>query len=308
MRLKAHSLWVLILVSWPAIAPANPIREALAACLQTLEALPPSDKPGLDLAKHCPGLTDQLNESPYGAWLPHEWSTGINSREQIAGLERLLSGAEQTSVQAEPDVSRVASVLEGMQRDEAARELSIWERIVKWAWARFQSQGDEAPPWLKDLFDRMKMSPGEAHLLSNVLLTLVVIVALLAIVNELRAAGAFGKRGARSKNALALGAAAHGAAGLRLADVDGAPLRLQPSLLLELLLKALAREQVAASNSSLTHRELKSAVTVQGEEPRAEFDNLVGCAERSRYGETEPTEQELSSAVTAGRKLLARFS
>lgn len=309
MRVRAASL-LLCLLGWPVLAPADAVRDAVTACIGAVDAFTASrvvkegEDNSVDVAKVCPDLRPAVEDSAYGPWLTREWWENLKRREQLVALDRLLGDASRVQPTASPDTSRVSSVLEGLRTEESQRKLSTWERFVRWLYARLQKEDEGRPLWLEEWLKKVNVPESSARTISRVIMGLIVLAALLAILNELRAAGVFGQKYRRVKPQAPASAGMASTGPLSLEQIEASTLRLQPSLLLELLLSMMSREQKAAGNRSLTHREVSAAVSVPGEQHRHEFDDLVGCAERTRYAGVEPTNEELSGAVASGRRLL----
>lgn len=300
---------LLLLFVWPGLSPAEPVLDSLAACIDTVYAHR-DEHPAPSAFELCSGLKEQLDASPYAQWLPYEWWNKDLRREQLVELQRLLTGqASGMPFVKAPDTQRIGSVLQGLQQETkaAAEKRSLWQRFTEWLWQRMHAQEErKTPSWLQKWLSKFNLSGESGSLLSYVLFTLIAALAILAVLNELRAAGMLRKWSRKRAQPGLATATAPPLPGE--VDIDAAELRLQPSLLLERLLALLAREQPAAGNASLTHRELRRAVQLQGEERQTDFSGLAGCAERTRFASALPPPAELTSAVAAGRRLLSAMA
>ncbi len=308
---RAKFFLPLALCLWSPVGSADPALESLEACIQAMDEAgaaagpaSPTDRP--HVAERCPQLREQLQDSTHANWLPLEWWSEDLTRQQLLALQRLLAEM-QTSVPngvAAPDPGGVAAVLEGLGREEAGRERSLWERLVQWLKRRLQAPDEETPAWVRWL-EGLDLSGGGMRNFTQVLFLLVIAGALLAIFNELRAAGLFGRRFARKKQIAAASSGTDDDSKAAVAQaLDTAPPAMQPSLLLARVLAALAPGQPPAADASLTHRQLRAAVQLQDDRARADFSVLAGCAERVRFAAGEPAPEHISEALSAGRRLL----
>lgn len=296
-------------------------RDALTECLAQLEDVPATELYGdaaeaeeegydftrqLDLGKLekvCPDLKQALESSPYAAWLPEEW---WSSRLSIPALEELR---EQISREAEApppgsiDTKGVAAALDSLGEDATSDRVSWWRRFIEWLTGRTQVQSDEPPAWLIRFLQKLGDFEVPLRITAYCLVALLVILAVVVAVNELRAAGVFGPRAraARLQRSLEKARREHA---LSLRDLEGLEPTERPSLLLTLIVAALAQRSRLRVDASATHRELLARLVPDSAEQRAQLARLTRCAERVRYSGSPPSGRDIEDAVAGGRRLL----
>jgi hypothetical protein len=293
----------------PVAAPAT----GLASVVESLDACAAALDREVDvgferIAARCPGLPGVLARSGVDRWLPGGWREGGNdlSAGSLEELRTLLQRelpprpAERT-----PDVRRLRQVLTEIGPAGAARG-GLLARVRDWL-RRIGTQNAEpgGPGWLTRTVSRIGLPQTLLRLVTYASLAALVVLALLILANEVRAAGVL-----RRRIRAALGAAAieHNAERpLSWQDVDRAAPAARPGLLLELILERLSRWQGLRSARSRTVGELKALVSTSRPEDGMLLSELAATAERVRYGAGAASPVELAGAIDAGRALFERI-
>lgn len=298
-------LAVLGLLSCAVATAQDPAIQAIDACLATLEVSGQKVAPGVeDIETQCPELKTVLEHSPYAAWFPEEW---WNPQLSTGSLAELRDHAELASTTREArtlDTSGVAGVLESLEDDRRASQVTWWDRLLQWLRSRFKPDAEEPPTWLFKWLEELSRHETALRVTGYVLFGLVILSAVWIVINELRAAGVFGAHAQRHARSMGPQGSARAAGELTLADIESSDPLNRPSMLLALLLAALARREDRAVDSSTTHRELAARVTLDDSSQRLAFGRLVRCAERVRYAATLPARSEIDEVVGEARHLL----
>ena len=289
---------------------------AAVACAQAREALPAIDDclarldTGLDvgyarIADRCPDLKSALTQSPWAPWLPADWSRPDNelSAAGLSELRTLLARAARPEAArpSPPRVQRLAAVLAALTRSDAGRG-SWWLRFKEWLRGIVAPQvpGNEG---LRRWLDRINLSTAASELIAGAALALVVALAAGVVINELRIAGFLGTR-ALSGRAPAPDPR-RGARYPSPEDIDRAPPRRQPGLLLELIARRLAEQDRLPPARALTARELGQRASLPDETGRSRLAELVAVSERVRFSAEEVAAGSIAAALRSGRSLLA---
>jgi hypothetical protein len=303
---------ILGLVSCAAAAAQDTATEAIEDCLSRFEEVEEEEEretePALkDIESQCPELKSILEHSPYAAWFPEQWWHSQLSTGSLTELQAHIAHESAAHEARTLDISGVGAALESLETDRRASKVTWWDRLREWLRSRLKPEEEEPPTWLFKWLDELGRHEMALRIIGYSLYGLIVIAALWIVINELRAAGVFGagaRRRARAAGALASARAKHE---LTLADVESSDPANRPSLLLTLLLAALARREDRMIDDSTTHRELATRVTLTDSAQRMTFGRLVRCAERVRYGATLPTRGEIDEVVGDARRLLDSF-
>lgn len=280
---------------------------SLDACIQRLD---PQVDIGFDrIAARCPELVRQLQQSAWAAWLPHGWqepgndlSAGsLKELRELAGRELVAGRSGRT-----PDIHRLNEVL-SEQANSAAGRGSWWLRFKSWLRSILESrQPARGESWITRMIAQAGFSQAILELLSYSALAVVVALAGLIVVNELRAAGllAKGLRGRartgaqvdRREMELAWG------------DIERVPFGDRPRLLLELIATRLNDRRFLPPFGALTVRELTRAAHLPEPEDRTRLREVALAAERVRFSGRDITADGLQSSLIRGRELLDRLN
>jgi hypothetical protein len=140
------------------------------------------------------------------------------------------------------------------------------------------------------------------QLIAYAALTVVVVLAAVIVINEVRAAGLLPKRGDGTRRRH--GPRDTGAARVAWSDIERAALPDKPRLLLELIVRRLSERGRLPPSGALTVRELTQAARLPEPDDRARLSELALAAERVRYSAGELAPAALDQSVARGRELL----
>jgi hypothetical protein len=262
------------------------------------------------IAARCPELVRRLDASGWSAWLPHDWTQPGNdlSAGSLRELRVLVARELAThKVGRAPRVERLSGVLVSIEQTDHGRR-GWWARAkvsLRDAFERRAQTTDQG--WLNRMIAPIGVSQAVLELVSYVALALVVLLACLIVVNELRSGGVFG--GARGREAARRAASVTNRRdGLTWDDVQKAAFRHKPHLLLELICARLTAESCLPPARGLTVRELTRAARLPDDRDRERLAELALASERMRFSDTEVADDRIAAAVESGRKLLERIS
>jgi len=315
-RLGRHSwiscaaLTALLSAIGPVWAPTAAAQDALSAIDSCVRKLDPGVDIGYErIATRCPDLARRLDRAEWSAWLPRSWKQPDNDL-SAGGLQelRVLVARELATppIVRTPRVERLTAILANL--GEGAHEPPGW-------WTRCKA-------WLRDVFGRPEQvdaDSGFARLIAQVgfseavvetisyaALALVVVLAGLIVVNELRSAGVFGAKRSR-RAAQGVHRTPSRRDGLSWRDVERAPLYHRPRWLLELIAARLTEQDRLPPASGLTVRELAGAARLPDETDRPRLEQLALAAELVRFSDREISPDNIDAAVERGRELLERL-
>jgi hypothetical protein len=255
------------------------------------------------IAERCGPLLRTLAASRYAPWLPAGWDEDGNelSAGSLAELATLLEREQLATLQrAPPQVAALHGVLLRLGEPAGARG-GLWERFKDWLRSIFQSDEKPHESWLARVLQRIEVGETVWRIVGYAALLIVLGLAALIVVNELRAAGLLARRGAAERR----GAEPAGASRRRLTlrDLEHAEPRERPALLLQLIIDALTQVGHLPPAGGLTVRELARSARVDARDG-TRLAQLGAAAERARYSATPPDGAELEHSLTGGRELL----
>jgi hypothetical protein len=260
-----------------------------------------------DMERRCPELSAALTELGYTQTLGDAWAGKLTS----AGLNTLADLAERYQADdrgSPPDARGVRAIVDGLAR-QRDQNVSWWDLFLQWLRALLGNDPDHSLSWLDRWLEKLGSAGGVMTYLMDGLFFCVLLVAVVFIVRELRATGVLSRR--RSAAAPGLPGAAGCVEPRGEPQLDGAPLRDQPALLLRLLVNCLSRTGRVQANRHLTHRELVARVALD-EVERRRFAGVAGLAEALLYGrQVEPMDaaaaHEVERIIDEGRRLLSQL-
>ena len=260
------------------------------------------------IAARCPDLMKQLETGAWAPWLPRGWKEAGNdlsagSLKEFRELVDRESSTGEINPAAAPNVHSLQPILTALA---GSRTETGWSRFKSWLRSvleRREQPTDES--WFSRMVSHVGISQSVIRLITYAALAVVVVLACIIVINELRTAGLLGgrkgfgrKRSPRS---------ARSTAGTGWNDIERAPLRDRPRLLLELIVRRLSDRGALPPSGALTVRELTRAVQLPEADDRSRLAELALAAERVRYSATEPGAAGLDQPLVRGRELLSRI-
>jgi hypothetical protein len=290
----------------PLVAP-GPTADQLPALDACLARLDPELDIGYDrIAARCPDLVKQLDHGTWVPWLPHGWKESGNDL-SAGGLKEFRELVERESAASAspraPDIRHLKGVLNGLAGTSTG---GWWSRFK--AWLRSILETREQPTddsWFTRMVSHVGISQSLRQLIAYAALTAVLLLAAVIVINEVRAAGLLPKRGdaARKKP----GPRDVGAPHMAWSDIERAPLRDKPRLLLELIVRRLSDRGNLPPAGALTVRELTRAARLPEPDDQTRLSELALAAERVRYSAGGLESAALDESIARGRELLDRL-
>lgn len=314
MSMAARLASLLVLACLAALPPAarcaapDPLK-AIDECLARLDA--GTDVGYARIASRCAELARALEGSGWSAWLPRGWNEPGNdlSAGSLRELRVLVARELATTVEADraPSVQRLEQVL--AELGPAGQERGgLWARLRNWLQTILESRGQEdGPHWLDRMIERVGRSQVVIELITYASLALIIVLAVLIVVNELRAAGVLRSRRRREEDRDVEAELPRPRARVTMRDVEAAELRHKPRLMLELVTEWLAERRMLPPPRGLTVRELLRSAELAQAEDRARLAKLAEAAEQESFAEHGAAPSMIESAVACGRELLDRL-
>ena len=257
------------------------------------------------LEEECPGLTRALEQSGYLPLL----SKSLRDELDVYDLADLVTVddwyAEQDAAARAPDVAALGPILDSLRAQEPERPLTWFERFKRWLRSMVDRPERDTDNWLSRWLDKTEVTEVVATTILYGVLALILVLTIVVIVNELRAAGVFRKRLVIEGEGIAAGTAT--SADDATVDVDSLPADRKASMLLRMLVTTLLQSGRLRTERSLTHRELCARANFDDAGQRESFRRVAALAERTVYGSSEVTAAEIEPIVTAARALDAQL-
>jgi hypothetical protein len=281
--------------------------------LQELDACIAKLDPALDVGYarvvvRCPTLTRSLEQSGWAEWLPRGWKEARNdlSAGSLAELRTLIARElELARAPRAPDVKRLHEVLAGLG-PQAQESASLWSRFRAWMRTVIErNRHTDDRNWLDKMIQHSGRSQTFIDLLTYVALGLLIVLAALILVNELRAAGLLKSRQHASASRLPTGPGQQKP--VTWGDIEQAASGDKPRLLLGLVISKLAEQRRIPPAGALTARELTVAAEFADAADRARLSDIATSAERVRYSPAPPAQAAIDRTVAHGRELLERL-
>src|SRR5882757_9106088 len=195
-------LTALLILMTAAVAPAAAAQDALS----TIDSCTARLNTDLDIgyeriAARCPELVRRRDDSGWSAWLPRDWKRPGNDLSAGSLRELRILVARELATQATartPRVEQLRGVLAGL--DYRGHDGNGWWARTK-AWLRdvFERREETvADGWLTRLVAQIGLSQALIELVSYAAVALVVLLAGLVVLNELRSSGVFARRGSQA--------------------------------------------------------------------------------------------------------------
>jgi hypothetical protein len=285
-----------LLTCAPSTAAAPDAFDRLDHCIARLDA-------DLDIgyervAARCPELTRSLEASGWSAWLPADWKRSGNdlSAGSLAELHRLAARELATRPAGQvPRVERLNAVL--AELGQPGRK-GIWHAWTAWLLGR----PEDSDRW-GQAFERVGFSDVPVELLARAGLAVIVALAVLIVLGELRLAGVLRK----PLRALQRSPEPPEVARASWLDIEQAPLTQRPRLLLTLLATRLTEQSRLPASRGMTSRELTSAARLPDEGDRRCLREVARMAETLRFSGRAPETEHIEAALGQGRELLGRL-
>ncbi len=307
MRLLLCAALLVLIAPLQAAEPDSlaAVRKAIDVCTPRLDAQ--VDVGYERVAALCPDLARTLEQSGVEQWLPQGWKETRNNL-SVGSLNELRAVVErELATQApahKPRVERLNEVLVSLG-DQHRQGSGTWLRFKKWLRDlidRRDRAGNE--DWFDHMVSRVGISDAIVEIVTYVALGAMVLLALIVVLNELKAAGLLGRRAraaadASADNPLSVRAVP------TFAEIERAPLIERPRMLLELIASRLTAVKRLPPAGAMTVRELARSVQLDGALDRERLSNLALTAERARYAESGVPADALESAYEQGRELLS---
>ena len=311
LMVPAFALLVSIMIA-PVIAPAAVAQSAalnsIDSCIRRLN--PDVDVGYQRIAARCPELIRRLEQSGWSGWLPSDWKRPGNdlSAGSLRELRELLTRESTLRERSHaPSLERLPDVLASLARPHQEAS-GWWARAKAWLHEVFERREQTADNgWLTRMIDEIGPFQAYVELISYIALALVVVLAVYILVNELRVSGVLGRLRGRFAHQNVLPTRLQDDAPAR-DEVQGAPLRQQPRLLLELIVARLTEDSCLPPARGLTVHELTRAARLPDENDRNRLAELARTSERVRFSSAEVPNDVIAAAVANGRALLERIS
>lgn len=281
-------------------------RKAIDDCTPRLDA---QADVGYDrVAARCPQLASALERSGVEQWLPQGWKE-IRNNLSVGSLRELRSLLDRElgarASERKPRVEKLNDVLAGLGNPHRVTN-GTWLRFKRWLRELLERRNrEDHDDWFDRMVRRTGLSDAIGEVVTYVALGAMVLLALIVVLNELRAAGLLGRR--VSDEADARDADLATARPIpTMGDIERAPLIERPRLLLELVVARLTAIRRLPPASAMTVRELSNAVNLEATQDRERLAALASTAERARYAEDGVPPDALESAYVSGRELLDR--
>jgi hypothetical protein len=280
---------------------ADSPRKLLDDCIATL------DRTVLGLEEieaECPGLESALEQLGLGDFLPTRQHS-LLSRNGLINLRSLLDRYEQTPQLEEIATDRVQAVLESLREPARAEQSEGWlQRFRRWLRRMFGRQDEVAsePSWLSRWLREHSLSEAVWRGLLYVAMALVLILAIVIVVNEIRAARV-GRRKSRTD-----GGAGSAREALAIPPWQDESRGARASALLRSLIDTLVKTGRLEGAQNLTHRELMARARLDDPAQRESFLRVTQFAERELFSGKEIPREDLDEVVRAGERLNAQLS
>jgi hypothetical protein len=279
-------------------------RKAIAECTPRLDA---QVDVGYDrISVRCPNLAPALEKSGVEEWLPQGWKE-VRNNLSAGSLTELRSLIDRElaahASERKPRVETLNEVLAGLGNQHSATN-GTWQRFKRWLRELLERHDrEDHEDWFDRMVHRVGLSDAIGEVLTYLSLGAMVVLALIVVLNELRAAGLLGRR-ARSDADARDADLATSRAIPTVGEIERAPLVDRPRMLLELIAAKLTAIRRLPPASAMTVRELSDAVNLEADQDRERLDTLAATAERARYAESSVPVTALESAYARGRELL----
>ncbi len=290
--------------------PAAGIPQSAAALVAECSESAADDIVGLnELEAACPGLEHALVQLGYAPFVAEAQLDQL-SVHGLVDLQRLADRYRRTPDVAANEIhaGTLGPILESLRQEQRAELPETWlQRLKQWLRSVFDRPQQASDPWLGRWLQQRTISEKVRDGIVYGLIALVIVLAIVVVFNEARAAGLL-RRGGRHDSRAPASAANPEPARLSLADLDSLTLEQRPSLLLRLLVSALVKAGRLRADKSLTHRELMQRANFDVPGQREDFQRVAVLGERLLYGTARVAPDEIETVIQAGRALEAQLA
>jgi hypothetical protein len=269
-------------------------RQVLDACIDSLDV----EIAGLEaMERACPGLGAALERLGIAALLP-ENERAVLTRDGLVGLRMMHDRFHRPPERGEIDVAALQPVLESLREPPESERAQPWfERFKRWLREAFDRQEEQSNPWLRRWLDEHPLSETVQRILFYGVMVLVIVLAIVIVGNEIRAARV-GRRKMKPASA-DFGLAAAASSDSMAEELPGQ----RASALLRMLIAALVKTDRLHGAYSLTHRELIARAEFDDAAQSESFRRVARLAEQEIFGSKPASGTELDDALQAGHRL-----
>jgi hypothetical protein len=281
--------------------------DLIASCIEKASG----DEIGLsELEESCPGIERALTRSGYVGFISESEADEL-TRYSLADLQHFAARDRQPSADhsAEADVAKLAPILGSLKEEQQVdRPLTLLERFKRWLNGLMQRSQQDQESWLSRWLRDFDVSEGVTRTIVYMSIALILLIAILVIANELRAAGVFRRRERRRAAALEPAGGSPHLSHATLVDLERVPAAERPALLLRVLVNTLVNSGRLRNAKSLTHRELGARAAFDAVDQRQSFNRVASLSERILYGSGNVPPEEIDAVIVAGRTLDQQLS
>ncbi|HEY6644171.1 DUF4129 domain-containing protein [Povalibacter sp.] len=282
-------------------------RDLIASCIETSSG----DEVGLaELEEACPGLEHAITQSGYVGFISENEIEQLTSH-GLVDLQSIVERYRQPPAAAatDADIARLGPILDAIEEEQRVeRPLTLFERFKRWMNGQMQRPSPEQETWLNRWLKDFDVPERITRTIVYASILVILLAALAVVVNELRAAGIFRRRGRRASVVPITGEGTFDLSRATLADLDRVPAAERPALLLRVLVNTLLNTGRLRTEKSLTHRELGSRAAFDAVDQRHAFNRVASLSERILYGSRQVSPEEIDAVLDEGRGLDRQLS
>jgi hypothetical protein len=297
VRTVVSAIAIIALGVWAPAAAATPA-EVMEECASKASSV----AIGIEkLAAACPELESAIASTGLDRMLPEGWRERLSTAQlqDLADIARHYSSA---TVRPAPGTASVGEILRGL-KSSAGAEKSWWQSIKEW-FNDWLTRSDSAlAKWLRELSDRVEVSPRLVTVIAYCLLAILVIAALILAFREMGLRKERGEAARSPQRKAQLGNLASALAGPE--QPNSAEARLA-GVLQALVLRLLETGRLSAERS-LTHRELARRSRFDHDDQRGAFAGVTHVAEALVYGPRGAAQSAIPQAIERGEALLKQI-
>jgi hypothetical protein len=261
------------------------------------------------LEAECPGLEEALSDSGYTALLSDAELKQLTAF-GLVDLHQLDSRYRKSIAQAagaQASIDDLKPILDSLQKPPRAEVPLTWfEKFKRWLRSLIEQREEQSQSWLERWLKELDVPKAVTNGLVYGAIGLVIILAVVVVINELRAAGVLRRRAKQTPRDMLQSAGVPEKSAS--ADLDTLDERERPAALLKLLVATLVKTGRLRTEKSLTHRELSRRAAFDASEQRARFQELAVLGETLLYGHRSVPREHIEAVVEDGRALQRELS